>query len=589
MLVVGSVLVGAILAGAVVWRLRPSPTAPVTRFAVSLPQGQLLNPNRKAIAISPDGSRVVYSANGRLYLRSMSELEPRELPGTGLAISPEFSPDGRSIVFWGDSMLKRLLVDTAGTAVTISEVGAAPLSISWSDGGIVFSESGSARIMRVSPNGGQPEVLVDFTKSDELVDGPQFLPDGRTLLYSVAKRTGTSINRWDTAQVVVQAPGTGVRKTLIEGGSHARYVPTGHLAYISGGTVFAVPFDHRSLTVTGGAVPVIEGVSRVMAALGAAHFAFSSSGSAAFVPGGSATQHQLVVFDRSGAVEGLKLSPGTYLFPRISGDGKKVAFETADRKEAVISIYELSGDSSPRRLTFGGNNRFPVWSADGRRMTFQSDREGDPAIFWQPADGGTAERLTTPARGTSHVPESWSPDGQVLLFSEAKDATWSLWTFSLRDRKASPFSDVKGSVLPTLATFSPDGRWVAYQVGESGQAEAMLYVQPFPPTGTRYQIGRGGRPAWSRDSKELFFVPAPAQFSAVRVRTEPTFAVSSPEAVPRRFGIADPANPRPYDTMLGGRIIGVAVPGLSQTGSGPAQIQVILNWFEELKARAPSK
>ena len=175
----------------------------------------------------------------------------------------------------------------------------------------------------------------------------------------------------------MQAPGTGVRKTLIEGGSHARYVPTGHLAYISGGTVFAVPFDLRSLTVTGGAVPVIEGVSRVMAALGAAHFAFSSSGSVAFVPGGSATQHQLVVFDRSGAVEGLKLSPGTYLFPRVSADGKKVAFETTDRKEAFISIYELSGDSSPRRLTFGGNNRFPVWSADGRRMTFQSDREGD--------------------------------------------------------------------------------------------------------------------------------------------------------------------------------------------------------------------
>ena len=277
---------------------------------------------------------------------------------------------------------------------------------------------------------------------------------------------------------------------------------------MSGGTVFAVPFDLRSLTVTGGAVPVIEGVSRVMAASGTAHFAFSRSGSAVFLPGGSATQHQLVVFDRSGAVEGLKLSPGTYLFPRVSADGKKVAFETTDGKAAAISIYELSGDSSPRRLTFGGNNRFPVWSADDRRVTFQSDREGDPAIFWQPADGGTAERLTTPARGTSHAPESWSPDGQVLLFSEAKDATWSLWTFSLRDRKASPLSDVNGSMLPTLATFSSDGRWVAYQVGESGQGEAMLYVQPFPPTGTRYQIGRGGRPAWSRDSKELFFVPA---------------------------------------------------------------------------------
>ena len=152
----------------------------------------------------------------------------------------------------------------------------------------------------------------------------------------------------------------------------------------------------------------------------------------------------------------------------MSPDGKRIAFETSDGKEAVVSIYELSGASAVRRLTFGGNNRFPIWSADGRRVTFQSDREGDPAVFWQPADGGTAERLTTPEPGTSHVPESWSPDGEVLLFSATKDSVSSLWTFSLRDRKATPFGDVKGSSLPTNAMFSPDGRWVAYQIGERG-------------------------------------------------------------------------------------------------------------------------
>jgi serine/threonine-protein kinase len=588
-LVVGSVLIGAILAAAAVWTLKPSPSAPVTRFDVSLPQGQLLNPNRRALAISPDGSRVVYSASGRLYLRSMSEREPRELPGTGLAISPEFSPDGRSIVFFGDSLLKRVILDTAGTATTICEVGPAPASISWNEHGLVFSEAVSGRIMRVSPNGGKPEVLLDLSKSDELADGPQFLPDGRTLLFSVAKRTATSLTRWDSAQVVVQASGTSERKTLIEGGSHASYVPTGHLIYTSAGTVFAVPFDVRSLTVTGSAVPVVEGVSRVMAAIGAAHFVFSRSGSAAYVPGGPLTQHELVVFDRTGAVTGLKLPRGTFLFPRVSADGKRVAFETSDGKAAVISIYDLSEESSPRRLTFGGNNRFPVWSADGRRVTFQSDREGDPALFWQPADGGTAERLTTPARGVSHAPESWSPDGQVLLFSEMKEFIWSLWTFSARDRKVAPFSDIKGSSLPTNATFSPDGRWVAYQVGERGQGEATLYVQPFPATGTRYQIGRGGRPVWSRDGKELFFVPAPGQFTVVRVTTEPTFTFTNASSLPRRFGIADPANSRPYDTLPDGRLLGVAVPGLNQTGSGPAQIHVVLNWFEELKARVPAK
>ena len=148
---------------------------------------------------------------------------------------------------------------------------------------------------------------------------------------------------------------------------------------------------------------------------------------------------------------------------------------------------------------------------------------------------------------------------------------------------------MKGSSLPTNAMFSPDGRWVAYQSGERGQGEATTFVQPFPPTGSRYQIARGGRPAWSRDGRELFFVPAPGQFMAVRVRTEPSFAVTSPVAVPRRFGIADPTSPRPFDTLPDGRMVGVAPPGMSQSGSGPAQIHVVLNWFEELKARAPRK
>ncbi len=586
MLVVAGVLIGAAIAVTAFWRLKPSQAAPVTRFAITLPPGQQLNPNRTAVDVSPDGTRMVYASDGRLYLRSMSELEPRALPLTEPAINPVFSPDGESVAFWADSALKRIGV-TGGTAVTISQIGVAPTSISWSDDGILFSRLDGG-IMRVSPNGGKPEMLVDTSKSDELADGARWLPDGRTLLFTSAKRTGSVIDRWEKAQIVVLSPGTGVRKTLIEGGTDARYVPTGHIVYVSAGTLLAVPFDLPGLSVTGGSVPVVEGVRRLNA-VGAAHFAFSNTGSLVYVPGASSSQQEVVVFDRHGTVEALKLPPGSYQFPRVSPDGKRIAFEASDGKEAVVSIYELSGESSVRRLTFGGNNRFPIWSFDGRRVAFQSDREGDPAVFWQPADGGTAERLTTPGRGASHAPESWSPAGEVLLFTETKEFVSSLWTFSLRDRKAAPFSDVRGSSLPIDAMFSPDGRWVAYQLGERGQGEATTFVQPFPPTGSRYQISRGGRPAWSRDGRELFFVPAPAQFMAVRVRTEPRFTFTSPVAVPRRFGIADPANPRPFDTLPDGRIVGVAPPGMSQSGSGPAQIQVVLNWFEELKARAPRK
>jgi Tol biopolymer transport system component len=318
-------------------------------------------------------------------------------------------------------------------------------------------------------------------------------------------------------------------------------------------------------------------------------FVISQSGSLVYVPGPvSSGQQDLAVFDRKGGVEALNLPDGRYDSPRVSPDGTRIVFETNHGKEAVVSIYELSRASSVRRLTFGGNNRFPIWSADGHRVTFQSDREGAPAVFWQRADGGTAERLTTPEPGTSHTPESWSPDGEVLLFSETKNFVSSLWTFTVKDRKATPFGDVNGSALPTDAMFSPDGRWIAYQTGEVGMGEGVTYVQPFPPTGAKYQIAPGGRPLWSRDGKELFFVPAPGRFMAVTINASPTFTFTNPVSVPRGFGAAIPGSPRTFDTMADGRFVGV-VPRQSQLGSGPAQIRVVLNWTEELKRLVPTR
>jgi serine/threonine-protein kinase len=361
--------------------------------------------------------------------------------------------------------------------------------------------------------------------------------------------------------------------------------------YAVGGTLFAVPFDVATLTVRAGAVPVVEGVRRVTAVTGGgAQFAFSNSGSLVYLAGpASGAQQDLMLFDRKGGSQALKLPPASYLYPRVSPDGKRVAFETSDRKEANVLIFELSGASSVRRLTFGGNNRYPIWSGDGRHVAFQSDREGAPAVFWQPADGGIAERLTTPDPGTAHVPESWSPSGDTLLFSVRKGSDWTLWTFSIRDRKATPFGSVKSTAFPTNAVFSPDGRWVAYQVGDPGGGEATTYVEPFPPTGTKYQVARGGRPQWSRDGTELFYVPSPSQFMAVTVRMQPTLTFSNPVAVPRGFGIADPANTRPYDITPDGRILGVGS-GLTATGSlRLEQVQVVLNWFEELKQRVPTK
>ena len=148
----------------------------------------------------------------------------------------------------------------------------------------------------------------------------------------------------------------------------------------------------------------------------------------------------------------------------------------------------MSGASAMRRLTFGGRNKFPIWSGDGVRVAFQSDREGDQGIFSQPADGtGPPERLTKPAQGASHVAESWSPNGEWLLFSETKGARVALMLFSLKDRKAVPFGGVEATTF-TSAAFSPDGRWVTYSGrGIIGDGSAV-FVQPFPPTGAPYQV-----------------------------------------------------------------------------------------------------
>ena len=214
-IVMAAVLISATLVAILAWQLRPVPVVSVTRFAFALSEGQQLNANRQAVALSPDGTRIVYAANGRLYLRSMSDFEATAIPGTAPAINPVFSPDGQSLVFWAESALKRIAL-SGGAATTICQVGSVPFGISWGSSGILFSSAGTA-VMRVSPDGGKPELLVDLTNTEDLAHGPQLLPDGDTLLFTLVKRTDAAIDRWNEAQVVVQSLETGVRKPLLAG------------------------------------------------------------------------------------------------------------------------------------------------------------------------------------------------------------------------------------------------------------------------------------------------------------------------------------------------------------------------------------
>ena len=607
-----ALLVGAAGATLVTWALgnrgMSSTPAPVTRFAIPLADGeQFTNGDRSALTISPDGSRFAYVANNHLYLRSMSELAGKVVPGTDLlggVWSPTFSPDGQSIAFGtpNDNSLKRVAAG-GGTPVTLYPRSGGYLSaISWGSDGIVASDGVvGTGVLRVPPNGGMAERITEG-RAGEVVHGPKVLPGGDTVLFTVTTpAVGASTAQpptGDGAQIVAQSLKAGTRKVLIENGSSGWYVRTGHLVFARGGVLFAVPFDVRRVEVTGQPVPVLEGVGR---STGTAQFSISDTGTLAYVPGPVipvAGQLDLGLIDRAGVVTSLKLPPAAYRTASLSPNGQQIAVGSDDGREAIVWIYDLAGARAPRRLIFGGNNRYPMWSADGQHVTFQSDRDGDLAIFWQRADGSsTAERLTTPAKGVSHIPEAWSPNGGTLLFRATNDVQSpnalvraagpaSLWTRSTADRKTAPFGGVS-SEGPTDAVFSPDGRWVAYTVGTSAnQQERAVYVQPFPTTGAMYRISQenGRHPLWSRDGQQLLFVIAGQnRYAVTHITTRPTFSFTTPEMVTRVFNSSQDEPVRSIDIGSDGRIVGVIAAGLAP------QINVVLNWFEELKRLAPSR
>ncbi len=288
-------------------------------------------------------------------------------------------------------------------------------------------------------------------------------------------------------------------------------------------------------------------------------------------------------------MEPLKLSPAMYEFPRISPDGKQVAVGVNDDKAANVWIYDLSGTSAIRQLTFGGRNRFPTWSHDSRYVAFQSDREGDLAIFRQRADGSQqAERLMKPEQGTSHVPNSWSPDGKHLLYEVNSESKFSLWVLSLQDNKGAPFGAVQSSSVPPSAAFSPDGRWVAYQSDEV--PNPTIFVQAFPSMGVPLRIAtRGRHPQWSPGGQQLFYTVDIRVF-AVNVKTQPSLTFTAPTLVTQGFNNAPMT--RTYDVSSdGNRFLGVT----EAAGQTPLRtntvrrIEVVLNWFEDLKRLAPRK
>jgi serine/threonine-protein kinase len=539
-----AVLLTATIAGAVGWRLRPiAAPPPVARFTLTIPGGQQFTVGtRHIVAISSDGTQLAYVASNRLYLRSLSEFEAHAIPGTDIGDvsvhSPAFSPDGRSLAFFAatDSTVKRIAVG-GGAVVTVCPAEN-PIGITWDSSGIIFGQNFKG-ILRCPDTGGTPEQLATV-KDGEVVSSPEMLPGGDAVLFTVAN-PADGAEWWDKAQVVVQSLTSGKRKTLIKGGSDARYLRSGHLLYALGGIMFAVPFDLARQEVTGGRAPVVEGVKRgpLNGNSGIAQLATSTTGALLYLPGPIGTNtagRSLALADRAGVVTRLAIPAGPYVHVRASHDGTRLAVGSDDGKEASVSIYRLGSTGALQRLTIKGQNRFPIWSGDGERVAFQSDREGDLAIFSQRADGtGPVERLTKPEQGESHVPESWSPDGKHVSFSVVKGPTFSLWMLSVDDKKTTPYGGVQ-SREPIESVFSPDGRWIAYDSSAAPGNQSPnrgVYVQPFPATGAIYQLPRQRldfHPVWSSSGRELIYVPSSAsgQLAAVSVTTQPSVTFGSP-------------------------------------------------------------
>ena len=594
-------LILALITGLAAWNLKPTepqPLASTARFYHELPDGQAFTRlGRSLVAVSPDGSHIVYVANNQLYLRNLDEMEARPIQGTDEdPTSPFFSPGGGWVGYFSRSDMQLKKISTiGGAAVTLGAV-TNPFGASWgTDDTIIFGQPEG--IMRVSANGGTPELIIP-TEAAEQVHGPQMLPGGEWVLFTVTSASGAA--RWDEAQIVVQSLESGDRRVLWEGGSDARYVSTGHLVYALEDVLFALPFDLASLEVLGGPVPVVEGVRRANNPTGntaTGNYGFSDRGTLIFIPGTAAMSQVrvLALVDRNGLVERLNLPPKEYLSPRLSPDGQTLVVQSAEDSENVIWVYDLTGDTAIQQLTFEHNNHRPVWTPDGQRIVFSSDRDGTMSLYWMPADGsGVAERLTTAEEGTNHWMGSWSPDGELLVFDVERDRTidWDIWMLSVDDRETQSLYDAPGTVYMG-AELSPNGEWLAYGAGPSGP-EVDIYVEPFPPTGSRRRISQAGGywPLWSPEGSELFYRPvtgtAGLTLRSVDIVTQPAFAFSNEQTLPvEGFNVV--LGYRDYDMSPDGERLLMVFPADQPDTGEPArpQINVVLNWFEELKERVP--
>ena len=576
----------AVIAAVGFWILtRPTPR-PRTELVIAIPPttGLMSLPGRD-LAISPDGRHVVYLAASegtrQLYLHSLDALIATPIAGTeGAFANFFFSPDGESVAFFATGQLKKVSL-TGGTATTLCDAPA-PFGGSWgSEGMIVFGARSASGLglLRVSAAGGTPENLADPDpdQGEFAYARPRFLPGGKAVLFTVVR----GMSQFQSAFLLLE---TGERKILIEGGRDAYYSPTGHLVYeAAGGTLMAVAFDLARLEVTGESVPLRQGVRRTP--FGSVDYTFSANGTLAYVSVGQDSERTLVWVDREGTERLVTEEKRQFLVPRVSPDGKRLAVAIPGNGGRDVWIYDIERDSFSR-LTFEGQGFGTLsWTPDSKWITFGYVVD-NPAgnLYRKLADGsGPTERLTTST--FQQNPDSWSPDGSVLVFRENRPGTGrDIWSLPMEgDRK--PELLISSPQRDCCARFSPDGKWLAYVSNETGLHH--VYVSPYPEANVKWLVSGeagGGGPLWSPDGTELFYRSGD-KMMAVSVQMNPTFSAGTPRVLFEGVYVTSTTLPgvsHYHDIHPDGQSFLMIKPD-----QGPGQINVVLNWFEELKRLVP--
>jgi Tol biopolymer transport system component/predicted Ser/Thr protein kinase len=577
---VAGLLAGALLAAAATWAVfgsRPAVSRPVTRVAVPIPAGDsFVTDNYSSVAISPDGRRVVYvgrrADKRQLFLRSLDAAEAAPIAGTEGAYSPFFSPDGQWVGFWADGKIKKVAL-SGGAPVTVCDCGVFErmFGATWGpDDTIVFTQKWAGGLFRVSAAGGAPQPVTKVTmkEKDRGHIWPEFLPDGKSVLFTVF--TGGSLEDYAIAVVSLS---TGEIKILVKGGTFGRYAASGHILYTRGATLFAVPFDAGRLEVTGVAFPVAEGVFENTN--GGAGFALSKSGTLLYTTGGMLLpERSLLWVDRQGTAIPVTKIKRPFSNPTLSPDGKRVAL-TVEAETYDIWLLDIGRDSLTR-LSFGKDDGSPVWSPDGKRVVYHSSQAGAYNLYFRQTDGsGSEERLTSDQDAST--PVSFSPDGNLLVFQKVRAGVPEIWVYPF-EKGSSPRPFLQGPFRHGGGGLSPDGRWMVYESDESGRVE--VYATAFPGPGGKWQIStEGGRGAlWAPDGREIFY-RKDKKFMHVAVTTSPAFSASRPELLFEGD----------YDDWAiapdGKRFLIVKDEAAE---SAPKDLNLVLDWFQDLKLRAPA-